>query len=390
MGFACTRRFQGWLGLSLLAAVSAVVWAAKPAPPPPPPPHIKFNLKLFPATETATTLTLNSILGLNEAGDAVGQYTPPNSGGLAYPRVYLAGTVFDANELLTAAEQDSWNIERAFDINNAFQIAVRALYLGGADSNLIPGEYYVCLLDINPASENVGTLTPIFEYTLGGTVSSASIRSLSDTGVVCGEITAATRHAFFMAPGDEAPTYLFEEPWEPGATDSQAHDINAAGQVVGRRNAKGYRYTPGQPLLVFGQVETGKNVNDWGLGRSINSTGEFCGDATGKAGWLPVTYATGVGVVKLSTASGSATGINDRHDVIYQITAGGKFVYLSAENAHVNLLTAGVVQGNSAEVTRFRSNSPRLECLNEGRQIAGNFSDSATPALVAFILTPAP
>lgn len=404
MSLAANRWSRSLLGLALLLASSAVVLGQKkPKPPsdPPPPPPITFNLKLFPTTETGTSLTLNSVLGMNDAGDVVGQYSPPNSGGLAFPRVYLAGTVagtgtvWDANELMTATEQDSWTITRVFDINNSLQIAVRAQYHGASDGGLIQNAFYVCLLDINPLSEGMGMLSPVFEYTLGGTVNSATVRGMNDLGVICGEIVADTTHAFVMAAGDEAPTYLFEAPWTPGAVYSQAHSINSSGQVVGRRNAKGYRFTPDEPTLVFGQVETGRNVPDWGLGRSINSTGEFCGDATGivgknTGGWLPVAYSDGGGLVKLSSSGGSTRAINDRRDVTYQISAGGSYLLLGVENVHVNLLTAGVVQGNSAEVTRFRGNSPVLERLNESRVISGWFDDYQNPARVAFILTPVP
>jgi hypothetical protein len=387
MSLVVSRWSRSFVGLALLLGVAAVVWGAKPAPAPPPaPPPIKFNLKLFPTVETGTTLTMDRISSMNEAGDAVGHYSAP--GGQVYPRVYLAGTVLDANDLLLATERESWTIKYVNEINNSFQILVHATYQGGTGDGLVPGAVYYCLLDINPTSQTVGTLAPIVEVTLGGTVTSVGVYSMNDLGVICGQVTAATRYAFVMAPGDAAPTYLFEDPSDLNAVYSQALDINNWGEVVGRRDGKGFHFKPDESVLYLGRIDTGRNIRDINTPWSINDSGVFAGYAEGAGGSSYAYRYMNNAMVKVTTTPATAKAINERNDVIYRYSTLTPYFYMDAENKHVNLITTGVVQGVSADVTLWRNNYPTSELLNESRVIAGFFDTSV--ARVAFILTPVP
>jgi hypothetical protein len=355
----------------LLAAASAIVLAAKPAPPPPPgPPPIVFDLVLLPGVSG------HQIMDVNEAGDIT-----------LYPdMVYIAATseLLQGNQLLV---DPTWSINRTFAINDVGDIACHATYIGEATPELTPFDsHYIGLLDVVD-----GSFTPLFQ----GWETGPWIGGVNDAGQVCGYNPPAPSSAFIMTPGDAGPQLLFPE--EEGIIDSQAYAINNFGQVVGRRDAKGFRYTPGEGTLMVGKIVADSRVRDLNRAMSINDSGEFAGYAMGKAsvkgfgydGWKAYRYTDGVGMTALSSTDSTAQSINAAGDVVwhyYWSSPSESLVNLRAENVNVSLRATGVVQGAAADLTRWRNESHQMACINADRTIYGEFSNDRQ----VFVLTPRP
>src|SRR5687768_16231617 len=98
--------------VALLTAAAAIVLAAKPAPPPPPaPPAIVFDLHLLGIHEQPGDV--------NDAGDIV----------LGFDFILFAGNTTPIT-VDALPHEEHWAINRLYAINDNWQVACRATYLG--------------------------------------------------------------------------------------------------------------------------------------------------------------------------------------------------------------------------------------------------------------------
>jgi probable HAF family extracellular repeat protein len=385
-----------------LAATAHAGKPAKPAPPPPPPPAIKFQLKLIRGVDGDGKLGLHNIGDMNDHGDIVGTYSLPTG---PVWRVYVLGEVCDPHALLVDEERGQWNLIRVSAINNEVEITGRAIYLGeertfekdGRTIELHTGAAYLYLMNCI-----TGEFEPLYAAELAGTT--LAVSEINDEGDICGHDSLGQKFAYVMPRGSLAPTFLYERPGDANPLSSSTTGINNDGQVIGGRNGKAYRYTPAlggvaAQWLELGRIETGKNIADRNWVAGINKFGQIVGYANAKAGRLAYRYTDGVGMFALTTVDSYGLAINDQGDVLYQnsITDNGAlpgiFVRLEqpgGTSATVNLRTAGVVQGDATEVTRFRTQSLYPRCINNSRVVSGQLQDYQNPGAFVFVLTPLP
>jgi probable HAF family extracellular repeat protein len=293
---------------------------------------------------------------------------------------------------LNEAARAQWLITRVSAINDAFQIAGRATYLGESTAEFTQDSEYLYVMNYLD-----GSLEPLCSAEADGVL--LMVTDLNNQGVICGANYSGAHHAFVMYPGDLEPTFLF------GADYGSARAINDRGQIVGTHNSKAFRLTPNEDGdlvqdVELGRIQVGRNVPDSAGATGINAGGEICGWASGvsslkgtSSGPKAFRFTDGTGMVALTTLDSVANGINDRSDVIfYRSNSLETFVRLEEFSGPVtvNLITAGVVQGNVAEVSFWRANDPQVEHINNDRVMSGAFNDYYGVGWVVFTLTPIP
>jgi probable HAF family extracellular repeat protein len=184
-----------------------------------------------------------------------------------------------------------------FGINDAGQVVGYSQTATGNLHAFITGPNGVGMTDLGTLGEHASYAT-----------------SINNAGQVAGYTVKEYRHAFITGPNGVGMTHLGSLP--DGLT-TVAHDINDAGQVVGRGVRHAFITGPNG----VGMTDLGTLGGDSSVAYGINDAGQAVGDSSTAAGYTHafITGPNGVGMTDLGTLGGGysiATDINDAGQVV--------------------------------------------------------------------------
>ena len=202
-----------------------------------------------------------------------------------------------------------------FGINDAGQVVGCSQTATGNLHAFITGPNGVGMTDLGTMGEHASYAT-----------------SINNAGQVAGYTVKEYGHAFITGPNGAGMTHLESL---PDGLATVAHDINDAGQVVGRGVRHAFITGPNG----VGMTDLGTLGGDYSVAYGINDAGQVAGGSSTAAGYTHafITGPNGVGMMDLGTLGGGysiATDINDAGQVVGWSTmaAGDNHAFITGPN----------------------------------------------------------